>query len=127
MAPVAVSQITDILKDTLNISSPKEAHKEPVKKLNQPDIQYHPDEAKYKARTARRLAEDPSLPSTPLPDGFPKRLESPLVWEGSDWKDEKEWVYELNAEQLKEIDDALKHFQSTPPFACVRRTSLTGS
>ncbi|RDB26162.1 hypothetical protein Hypma_006209 [Hypsizygus marmoreus] len=76
----------------------------------QPDITYHPDREKWHARTARRLAEDPSLPSTPLPEGFPKKLDSPLVWEGKDWQDEKQWVHELSADELKEIDDAVHHF-----------------
>ncbi|KAF5313517.1 hypothetical protein D9611_008500 [Ephemerocybe angulata] len=104
MAPVAVSQPTDILStklDKLSLSGSK-----------QPDISYHPDEAKWKARTARRLAEDPSLLDTPLPTGFPALLESPLVWEGKDWKDESQWTYNLNDSQLEEIDGALKHFHS---------------
>jgi hypothetical protein len=29
--------------------------------LQQPDIEYHPDEAKYHARSARLLAENPDL------------------------------------------------------------------
>ncbi|KAG6839151.1 hypothetical protein C0991_005406 [Blastosporella zonata] len=112
MAAVAVQQITDYFKDTLSFSSsPLEPRVHEKTPANQPDIEYHPDEVKWKARTARRLAEDPSLLSTPLPDGFPAQVDSPLVWQGSDWKDEKEWVYELNPEQLKEIDDALKHFR----------------
>jgi hypothetical protein len=74
------------------------------------DIEYHPDRVKWQARTARRLAADPSLATTALPEGFPKTLNSPLVWEGTDWKDEKQWVYELSAAELKEIDDAVKHF-----------------
>ncbi|KAM6498993.1 hypothetical protein JOM56_006941 [Amanita muscaria] len=77
-----------------------------------PDIEYQPNEEKYAARTARRLAEDPSLPKSSLPDGFPEKLESALVWEGKDFKDEKEWVYELSPNQLKEIDDAVKYFRS---------------
>ncbi|KAH8825796.1 hypothetical protein DL96DRAFT_1734955 [Flagelloscypha sp. PMI_526] len=44
-----------------------------------PDIIYYSDGVKYKARTERRLMEDPSLPSTLLPAGFPAaKLESPL-------------------------------------------------
>jgi hypothetical protein len=77
----------------------------------QPDIQYHPDEAKWKTRTARRLAEDPTLPTQPLPEGFPEKLVSPLVWEGKDWQDESQWVYNLSQEQLDEIDHALHHFK----------------
>ncbi|KAG6855850.1 hypothetical protein H0H87_010002 [Tephrocybe sp. NHM501043] len=114
MAAVAVQQITDHFRDTLSLSSAApEPHENTTASASaqQPDIQYHPNEAKWKARTARRLAENPSLPQTPLPEGFPAKVDSPLVWQGSDWKDEKEWVYELNADQLKEIDDALKHFR----------------
>lgn len=77
----------------------------------QPDIEYHPDRAKWQARTMRRLAAEPSLPTTILPAGFPPKLSSPLVWEGKDWKDEQEWVYELNAAEIKEIEDAVKHFR----------------
>lgn len=79
--------------------------------LEYPDIEYHPDEGKWKARTARRLAEDHTLLQTPLPTGFPHKLESALVWDERDWKDPKQWEYELTAAQLKEIDDAVKHFK----------------
>ncbi|EAU89841.2 taurine catabolism dioxygenase TauD [Coprinopsis cinerea okayama7 len=77
----------------------------------QPDIGYHPDEAKWKERTARRLSEDPSLPNTPLPDGFPSQVLGPIVWEGKDWECEDQWVYTLSEEQLREIDFGLNHFK----------------
>ena len=115
MAAVAVADIANILANSLHISEPEPpfiGSQSPLKSSAQPDIDYHPDEAKWKARTARRLAEDPSLPSTPLPSGFPAHLESPLVWKGSDWKEEKEWVYELSSDHLQELDNALQHFQS---------------
>jgi hypothetical protein len=83
----------------------------------QPDITYHPDREKWQARTARRLVENPSLLSTPLPEGFPRKLNSPLVWEGKDWHDEKQWVHELNLNELKEIDDAVHHFHGKDSFA----------
>ncbi|KAJ7491180.1 hypothetical protein FB451DRAFT_633633 [Mycena latifolia] len=78
----------------------------------QPDISYHPDEAKFRARTARRLAEDPMLPQRPLPEGFPPSVEGPGVWEGKDWTDESQWVYTLTETHLEEIDQALAHFES---------------
>ncbi|KAK6514634.1 hypothetical protein TWF281_004832 [Arthrobotrys megalospora] len=77
----------------------------------QPDIEYHPDPAKYATRTLLRLQNDPSLRETPLPPGFPEKVEGPIVWEGKDWTDEKQWVYELSAVELKEIDDAIKYFR----------------
>ncbi|KAF9055633.1 hypothetical protein BJ165DRAFT_433113 [Panaeolus papilionaceus] len=107
MATAAVSTITDFLKSGLQVSSlSKDAPK-------QPDITYQPNEAKWKARTARRLAEDPQLPQTPLPDGFPKKLDTPLVWEGKDWKDPSEWEYDLSEAQLNEIDNALRSFRAS--------------
>ncbi|KZP06149.1 hypothetical protein FIBSPDRAFT_966702 [Athelia psychrophila] len=79
MATITTSQIIDTLKQHLNLSTPEIKEAKP----QQPDIEYQPDRAKWEARTALRLAVDPSLPSTPLPAGFPKKLESPLVWEGT--------------------------------------------
>ncbi|KAK7035824.1 Clavaminate synthase-like protein [Favolaschia claudopus] len=80
--------------------------------VGQPDIVYHPDEGKFRARTARRLAADPALPQRSLPDNFPPQVDGPIVWEGKDWKDESQWVYNLTDEQLAEIDRALAHFDS---------------
>lgn len=115
MAPVAtatstVSDITKTLKEKLNLSkAPPAPWKAPE---GQPDIQYHPDEANWRARTARRLAENPDLPNTSLPEGYPKKLESPLVWKGSDFSQgESEWVTVLTEAQLLEIDEALAHFK----------------
>ncbi|KAF8185728.1 taurine catabolism dioxygenase TauD [Pholiota molesta] len=76
----------------------------------QPDITYHPDHQKWEERTAKRLAENASLPRTPLPEGFPTKLSSPLVWEGKDWKGEEQWVYELTSTHLDEISAAVKFF-----------------
>ena len=76
----------------------------------QPDISYTPDRERWSTRIAQRLAEDPTLPSIPLPEGFPQKLESPLVWEGKDWENESQWVYNLSPAELKEIDEAVRHF-----------------
>lgn len=78
-----------------------------------PDISYIPDREKWLKRTAKRLADDPTLLSTPLPEGFPQKLESPLVWEGKDYKDDSQWVYDLSPAELKEIDEAVHHFHGT--------------
>ncbi|KIJ28142.1 hypothetical protein M422DRAFT_37443, partial [Sphaerobolus stellatus SS14] len=88
----------------------KQANVQEYKHEKQPDISYHPDKDKWRQRTARRLGENPSLPLTPLPQGFPEQIESSLVWEGKDWKDESEWVYNLSIDQLEEIDAAVNHF-----------------
>lgn len=80
--------------------------------LKQPDIEYHPDEAKYRARTAQRFAKNPDLANVSLPDGFPKEVKGPIVWEGKDWTSEEQWVYNLNDAELEEISNALTHFKS---------------
>ncbi|KAH8895635.1 Clavaminate synthase-like protein [Thozetella sp. PMI_491] len=76
----------------------------------QPDIRYTPDEEKYQARAKRRL-ETENL-SKELPSGFPAQLESSLVWEGSTLGESFDWNYKLTAEDISEIEAALKHFKS---------------
>jgi hypothetical protein len=75
----------------------------------QPDIQYHPEYEKYKERTHRRK-ETETLQST-LPENFPEKLISPLVWEGKDVEKRDDWVYQLSDDQLDELDAALKSFK----------------
>ena len=75
-----------------------------------PDITYTPDHEKWLKRTTKRLTDDPTLSSTPLSEEFPQKLEGPLVWEGKDWKNESQWIYDLAPAELKEIDDAVHHF-----------------
>lgn len=77
----------------------------------QPDIYYAPDRENWQARAARRLAAG-GLPAA-LPEGFPKQLTGPLVWEGDTVAETYDWTFVLGEDQLKEIDLALKHFQCT--------------
>ena len=76
----------------------------------QPDIEYAPNINKWKARTESRLANE-KLRSD-LPPGYPKKLESDLVWEGESLKEKYNWVYELNQDELDEIERGLVHFKS---------------
>jgi hypothetical protein len=78
--------------------------------IGQPDIDYAPDLDKYIARTQRRLQKEP-LHHYPLPEGFPKSLVSDFVWEGKGLEKTYQWIYELNQEEIVEIEDALKHFK----------------
>ena len=77
----------------------------------QPDIDYTPNLDKYFARTKRR-AQTEKLEQS-LPPGFPRRLESKLVWDGSDIGSKYNWTYELNEDEVKEIEAALTHFKCT--------------
>ncbi|KAL1959403.1 hypothetical protein VTO42DRAFT_2206 [Malbranchea cinnamomea] len=78
--------------------------------VQQPDIQYLPDYDKWQARTQRRL-ETEAL-SKDLPAGFPAKLVSDLVWDGSDIRDRYDWTYVLTEADLQEIHSALEHFKS---------------
>ena len=75
----------------------------------QPDIEYAPNLDKWRARTETRLRQE-SLESE-LPPGFPRKLESSLVWEGETLKEHYDWVYELKEDEVQEIEEALAHFQ----------------
>ncbi|KAJ5578206.1 uncharacterized protein N7459_007170 [Penicillium hispanicum] len=76
----------------------------------QPDIEYHPNYAKYQDRSRRRKATETL--QTSVPTGFPQQLVSPLVWEGKDVEKRSDWIYQLNNAQLDEIDAALKSFKA---------------
>jgi len=76
----------------------------------QPDISYHPDFEKYKLRTERLKA---FRPDSGLPPGFPEQLTGPLVWEGKDFTDEKDWTFSLTDAHLEEIHNALQKFKCT--------------
>ncbi len=83
--------------------------KKPVGPPGQPDIHYTPDLDNYKSRTKRRTTTEKLDPG--LPEGFPSRLGSDLVWNGTDIADRYDWVYQLSADEVEEIETALKHFK----------------
>ncbi|KAK3381750.1 hypothetical protein B0H63DRAFT_511500 [Podospora didyma] len=76
----------------------------------QPDIGYAPDHDKYLARVKRRH-ETETLDKT-LPDAFPEKLDSDLVWDGNTLAESYDWNYRLTEGDLEEIEAALKHFKS---------------
>ncbi|KAF9894446.1 hypothetical protein FE257_007949 [Aspergillus nanangensis] len=78
--------------------------------LQQADIDYAPNEEKWRARTERRLKTETL--STDLPPGFPRQLSSPLVWDGQNvQKAGNDWTYELSGGDLEEVERALRYFQ----------------
>lgn len=83
----------------------------------QPDIGYTPDPDKYLARVQRRLATE-KLERT-LPDGFPAKLNSDLVWDTQKVDSSYNWTYELSEAELADIENGLKHFQCEC-VACTR-------
>jgi hypothetical protein len=77
--------------------------------VGQPDITYTPDFDKYQVRTKKRLTTEKLAQS--LPDGFPSKLESDFVWEGETVNKSYDWVYELGAKDVAELEAALEHFK----------------
>ncbi|KAL3444545.1 hypothetical protein BJX65DRAFT_297539 [Aspergillus insuetus] len=95
----------------------------PIGPVGQPDIQYLPDEIKYAARTKRRLATE-DLPKT-LPEGFPTRLESDLVWDGNNLAKSYDWNYHLSDKDLGEVEGALVHFKALNlPLGQINQTTF---
>ena len=80
-------------------------------RAKQPDISYHPDLEKYQLRREQVIAQLPAV--TGLPPFFPQELQGPLVWEGKEFTDERDWTFLLTEAQLKEIDNALVSFKSS--------------
>jgi hypothetical protein len=107
--PVPISNMS-VATQTVTTATTLSTELDTKSTWRQPDISYAPDREKWSTRTAQRLAEDPTLLSIPFPEGFPRKLDSPLVWEGKDWKNESQWVYNLSPAELKEIDEAVRHF-----------------
>lgn len=77
-----------------------------------PDIEYTPDMAKWHLRTAKRLKDEKDRLQKTVPEGFPTQLQGNLVWEGETVGQTYNWTYVLSADQLSEIDAAVKHFKS---------------
>jgi hypothetical protein len=77
-----------------------------------PNLSYHPNFEQYQLRAKLQLLSEESTQD--LPDRYPKRLDSALVWEGKDVntpEKQQEWLLHLSGEQLNEINRALRHFQ----------------
>ena len=73
------------------------------------DLKYAPDEAKYLARAAARVAAG-GLEKV-VPAGWPKVLEGPMAWTTTDFPDESEYVHQLTEAEKAEIVKALEYFK----------------
>lgn len=74
------------------------------------DFSYEVNEEKHLARIRRRLAQGGLAQS--LPNGFPTRLEGPLVWKAKDFRiEESEFVYHVTEQDKAEIASALEYFK----------------
>ncbi|KAJ5993291.1 hypothetical protein N7451_009015 [Penicillium sp. IBT 35674x] len=77
--------------------------------LQQPDIDNEPTRQNWLDRTKRRLRNETL--STDMATGFPKRLDSDLVWDGQTLPVLYDWAYHLSSEDLEEIKQAVVYFR----------------
>ncbi|KAI1455336.1 Clavaminate synthase-like protein [Annulohypoxylon moriforme] len=73
------------------------------------DIRYEIDEDKYRARETAR--QQLGGLETKVPEDWPTKLEGPLVWDQSSFKDESEYIYYLTDEDKDEINRGLAYFK----------------
>jgi len=80
----------------------------------QPDIDWQPNYAKYSERIKRNKLRRAG-PNTGLPFGYPREISSPLVWSGSDLKQQGEdkYVFHLTSSEILEAEGALEAFKGT--------------
>jgi hypothetical protein len=75
------------------------------------DIGYEVDEGAFHRRCGASLGAGNRLNA--LPEGWPTKLEGPLVWSKGDFQDEAQYVYHLNDADKEEILAALEHFKGS--------------
>lgn len=49
--------------------------------------------------------------TAPLPDGFPKVLNSEIAWTGTTFHESSEFIQVLGADDVLELEAALQHFK----------------
>jgi hypothetical protein len=76
-----------------------------------PAIEYFPNLEKHLLRTEKIRAANEKSGRLALPTGFPTQIQSRMTWAGETLEAE-EWIVLLTPSHLKEIDEALHHFQS---------------
>ena len=75
-----------------------------------PDIDWIPSFKVFRDRVERLKALGLDRP-TSLPAGWPASVEGDRAWSGSDFKAESDYVVQLTAEDVVEIEAGLAHFK----------------
>lgn len=75
-----------------------------------PNIEWIPSQGTYEARV-RDLAAQGLPRSKDLPADFPKRITSARAWTGCEFTKETSFVLQISAEEVREIEKALKSFK----------------
>ena len=88
---------------------------------NKGEIGWEPDFEKFQAQAAARL-QSGAVDST-VPQGWPKSLDSPLVWSGADLHKKAQYVLTLTEIHKQEVVDALAYFNGEWSHNCPKGSS----
>jgi hypothetical protein len=86
------------------------AAKDSANEVVRPDISWIPSYKVFKDRVETLKALYPDRPKT-VPSGWPAEIKTTRAWAGSDFKSEDEYIVELSADDVLEIEAGLAHFQ----------------
>ena len=73
------------------------------------DIGYHVDSGKYRARS-EAILNSGGL-ECDVPAGWPGILEGPMIWKGTDWEYEDDYVLTLTEGNKEELLQAMQYFK----------------
>lgn len=83
---------------------------QPTQEQSKTKISFHPDTDTFFARRARTVLTGGLQKS--VPDRWPAVLDGRMVWKGSDFNDESDFVYHMSGKEQVEISQALEAFKS---------------
>lgn len=85
-----------------------------INQPQQPDIDWHPNYSNYCDRVKRNKLRRGSAPLVQLPFGYPREVDSPLVWSGRELrqKGEDKFIFNLSNDEISEAEAALNFFKS---------------
>lgn len=92
--------------DIVEISPPYQ----PTQEQSKTKISFHPDTDTFFARRARTVLTGGLQKS--VPDRWPAVLDGRMVWKGSDFDNESDFVYHMSGQEQVEISQALEAFKS---------------
>lgn len=81
-----------------------------------PEIQWNPSYATFQSRIDMLSKLQFSRPQS-VPPAFPEIVQAPWVWDGGDFENTQEYIFQLERRDIEEIEDALGYFKSKPSFA----------
>lgn len=86
----------------------------PDESIARPSIKFIPDRADYDGRTKR--IHEKLTPGAKIPDGFFNEITGSRTWDGKDIDIIEDFIIQLTAEEVNEIEGAMKWFKGKSFF-----------